>query len=315
MKITVLGCGHAFSKLNYNQSFMLTETTDSGKTRNMVIDFGAKIPIALDKLNISIHDIDDVYISHAHGDHTGGLEELLLSRYDWKTYPRPRNWREYKSCVPICLIAEQGFMEELWDHTLSGGLKTMEGFIASLDTFAKPLPIDIEKSFKWQGWTCQIVQQIHIMSGAKIQSSYGMNISRKGYPSIYFTTDSQHCSPRQIEIFYRNADIIFQDCELIGVDMVKRHSDFYSGVHANYAQLAGFPSANSVVLSDDIKAKMYLSHYQDILNEKKDYKGQFCDWELEAKKDGFAGFVHVGDVFEIRKGQKKPIITNIFNSV
>lgn len=311
MKITIIGCGNAFSKKNFNQSFLLEETDELGQTRNMIIDFGAKVPMAMDYLGISTQIIDDVYISHAHSDHTGGLEELLLTRYDWKTNPRPRTWRDFTNCTPVNLICEQKFMEELWEHTMSGGLKTMEGFIASLETFVKPVPIDIEKPFEWQGWMCQIIQQVHIMSGAKIQSSYGLIISKEGYPNIYFTTDSQHCSPRQLELFYQTADIIFQDCELIGVDMQKRHSDFHMGVHANYAQLAGFPSANAAVLPREIKAKMYLSHYHDLKNENQDYKGQFCDWEKEAVKDGFSGFVHLGDVFTFRKGEKKPVITNM----
>jgi ribonuclease BN (tRNA processing enzyme) len=69
MKITVVGCGHAFSKINYNQSFLLEE-----KGRRMILDFGAKIPLALDNLDIDIDTIDDVYVSHLHGDHIGGLE-------------------------------------------------------------------------------------------------------------------------------------------------------------------------------------------------------------------------------------------------
>ena len=72
-----------------------------------------------------------------------------------------------------------------------------------------------------------------------------------------------------------------------------------SGVHANYLQLSGDPSANSVKLTDETKSKMWLSHYQDFVSENKDFFGKDCNWSERSVKDGFAGFVKVGQVFEI----------------
>jgi hypothetical protein len=168
-----------------------------------------------------------------------------------------------------------------------------------------------------------------------IMPTFGLVFTRPGHKTIYFTTDSQHCSPRQTEIFYKQADVIFQDCETVGVDMrlpegakyfdrdgeiipfdslsemdqlaagaegleLKEFArfNFTSGVHANYAQLAGYPSANAIRLPAETKAKMWLSHYQDFVNVNKDYKGTDVDWEAEAKKDGFLGFLKVGQEFE-----------------
>ena len=74
---------------------------------------------------------------------------------------------------------------------------------------------------------------------------------------------------------------------------------FGSGVHANYAQLAGYPSANSIKLPNSIKNKMYLSHYQDFVTEGKDMYGNKADWDGEAFRDGFRGFVKVGQTFEV----------------
>lgn len=305
MKIIVVGAGNAFSHKNYNQSFLLEE---NGK--KLLIDMGARVPLALHDAGISMADIEAVYISHAHADHIGGLEEMAFTRYDWMN--KPRKWDDYKftdnprdymngkekQYAPK-LIANELLLKELWDHSLKGGLDSMEGFDSSLETFFEPIPVKANVPFKWQGWKFDLIQQIHIMTGSIIKYTFGLVMSKKDHKTVYFTTDSQHCSPRQIETFYQKADIIFQDCECVGVNTETKEYVFGSGVHANYAQLAGYPSANTVKLDDETKSKMWLSHYQDFVSDDKDFMGQDCDWSALAFEDGFKGFVTVGQEFEI----------------
>jgi hypothetical protein len=219
----------------------------------------------------------------------GGLEGMAFLRYDWAN--TPRSWRERTAGNEAPnLIANHQLLRDLWNKTLSGGLESMEGFVADIGTFFRPIPIKDNQSFKWEGWTCDLIQQVHILTGSTIACTFGLFMSKEGHKSVYFTTDSQHCSPKQMEVFYKKADMIIQDCEC---------TPFMSGVHANYAQLAGYPEANSVRLSADIKAKMWLSHYQDFVSAGKDFHGNDCDWEAKAHGDGFAGFVKVGQTFEI----------------
>ena len=327
MKITVLGCGNAFSKKNFNQSFLIEE---AGRT--MLIDCGSQTPKALEKAGIDIKDIDDIYISHLHADHIGGLEEVAFLRYDWARTPRKAT-----EGFPR-LIGNVQLLKDLWDKSLRGGLESMEGFVSDINTFFHTLPVEPNQSFEWQGWTVSLVQQVHIMSGSVIMPSFGIMFEKEGHKTAYFVTDSQHCSPRQVENFYDKSDLIFQDAECIGVNMaheegaiIFEHEDgrvvvkddlddvetlakyaeegwtekkfarfkFGSGVHANYGQLAGYDSANSVKLSASIKSKMFLSHYQDFVDSGKDMFGNDVNWDVEIKKDGFAGRVHVGQFFEI----------------
>ena len=285
MKIRVIGCGTAFSFDNFNQSYLLEENG-----RKMVIDFGWNIPIALKYHNIDIKTINDVYISHTHSDHIGGLEYLAFSRYDWVNKPLHYSGYSQDHQAPR-LIANNQLLDELWNDSLKGGLESMEGFVASMDTFFELLPIAPNETFDWEGWECKLVQQIHIMTGSSIKNSFGLIIKKKGCQTIYFTTDSQHCSPRQIEVFYKESDVIFQDCELLPIELA-------SGVHANYYQLSGDPKANSIILDRDIRKKMWLSHYQDFKLESKDFYGNYCDWDTKAEEDGFAGFLHLGQQFE-----------------
>lgn len=344
MKITVVGCGNAFSDRNYNQSFLLEEDEGEGRLmivgeheltgrRKLLVDCGFEIPRALYNAKIKVEEINDIYISHLHADHIGGLEKFAFLRYDWANRPR-------KTVSGPYLMGNKQLLEDLWNKSLRGGLESMEGFVSNLETFFRPYPVEPNTPFRWCGWTVDLIQQIHIMSGSMIMPSFGLFLSKAGHKSIYLITDSQHCSPRQIEEYYKRADIIFQDCELTGVDLQFEEgeqvykdpddnrlkiwgendpdgmrrielsargvnpepwaaSKMMSGVHANYAQLAGYPSANSIKLSPEIKSKMWLSHYQDFYETGSDYKGHVVNWDRLAKKDGFKGFVRVGQTFEV----------------
>ena len=299
MKVRVLGCGNAFSTRNGNNCFLLTEEDKDHPRRSprvMLIDAGWALPYMLKENQVDINTITDVYVSHAHADHIGGLEFLGFTRYDWVKKPAKKSVND--GFPELHLIANSRLVDELWDRSLSGGMSSLEGLDATLKTFFEVAPISPNQQFIWCGWTCKLIQQIHIMTGTVITNTFGLFMEKPGHPSLYFVTDSQHCSPRQIEVFYKKADVIFQDCECIGVNTPNKVSSFMSGVHANFAQLAGWESANSVKLSDEIKGKMYLTHYQDFVSDGKDFFGNECDWDALASEEGFAGFLRPGRTFE-----------------
>ncbi len=120
---------------------------------------------------------------------------------------------------------------------------------------------------------------VHVVSGRKINHSYGLMIdlvsvidNRKAtVRHIFYTGDTQFC-PKQIEAYYAQADLIFQDCET---------SKAKSTVHAHYDDLRLLPS--------ETKAKMWLMHYQA--------DGVVTD--QRAKADGFVGFVKRGQAFQL----------------
>jgi ribonuclease BN (tRNA processing enzyme) len=292
MKIKTLGCGNAFSTRNFNQQFLLEEDG-----RRMLIDCGWTTPLSLKHAGIDIKSITDIYISHAHADHIGGLEYVAFLRYNW--LERPVCYKDSKTLYAPTLIANDHLIKDLWDKSLAGGLESMEGFVASMETYFIPIPLKPNVVHEWTRWSMSLIQQVHIMTGSSMASTYGLLLEHPAHKSIYFTTDSQHCSPKQMEIFYKKADIIIQDCECIGCNMKDRKFLFGSGVHANYAQLAGWDSANAVKLSPEIKAKMWLSHYQDFVSDNKDAFGNDVDWNDCAKEEGFAGFIKLGQEFEL----------------
>lgn len=255
MKMKFIGVGSAFCSSEYWQSNAVI-TAKSGK--KLLIDCGSDARHSLVEAGIGIEEIDGVYISHCHADHIGGAEWLGFSTYFNPSLKRPK------------LFIMRDLYSKLWD-SLKGGMESIEGQIVNIEDYFDSQIIDLNGSFSWEGIHFIPVQTVHIMNGFYIVPSYGLLI-RDGIDGklVFFSSDSQFC-PRQIEKFYKQADIVFHDCET---------SPFKSGVHAHYSDL--------LTLDEGIRNKMWLYHYQ--ANPEKTF---------DAVSDGFAGFVAKGQEFEI----------------
>jgi len=219
----------------------------------MLIDCGTDARWALSELGYAQEDIDDVYISHLHADHVGGLEWLAFSTF-YQKYPKK-----------ITLHMNETLVKPLWENVLSGGLCSMEGKNATLDSYFNISPISSNSSFVWENIEFQLIQTIHAMAGFVIIPCFGL-FFKLNRDQVYFTADTQF-APHQILKFYEAATLIFQDCET---------SELKSGVHAAFEELITLPS--------DIKRKMWLYHYNP---------GELPD----AKEMGFLGFVSKGQTF------------------
>lgn len=227
MKLIFLGTGSAFALDGNFQSNILLQS-ENGK--NLLLDCGTDIRFALAEQGLYYYDISDVYISHMHADHVGGLEWLAFTT---KFDPR---------CPKVNLFAHDDIAKNLWDKTLSGGLSSIQGLKAEISTYFEVFPVEENDFFMWQHIKFQIVQTIHFLSGFAIMPSYGLFFNVNGC-QIFITTDTQF-TPVYFEPMYRAADLIFHDCET---------SPAKSGVHAHYSDL--------VQLDPEIKRKMWLYHY------------------------------------------------------
>jgi len=258
ISLTALGTGTLFSKNNYHSNYLLTVGNYS-----LMIDCGSDARHSLRDLGLEIKDIDGVYISHLHGDHVGGLEWLGFGKYFGPD--------------DLCdLYASSSILPDLWNKVLSGGMGSLQCQIADLNTYFNVHAIS-EKNGKFNAIShanyvsCQLVQTCHIMNGFYIVPSFGLMIDT-GSQKIFVTSDTQF-APEQLTDFYGMANIIIHDCET---------SDYESRVHANYKRL--------VMLPNEIKNKMWLSHYQDDGPTK-----------YNAQVDGFLGFLKKGQTIILKR--------------
>ncbi len=239
LKMTFLGSGSAFTVGcdNYQSNVLLDIDGDT-----LLIDAGTDIRHALFELNKNFRDIKNVYITHMHSDHCGGLDWLALT-----TYFTGNNESKPNLYLSELLVAE------LWDKTLAGGLSTLPNAPATLETFFNVLPIKPHEGFAWHDIDFKLVQTVHYYSDHELMPSFGLLFSYHK-TRIFFTSDTQSV-PEQLAGFYQEADIIFHDCET---------SAFKSGVHAHYSELVKLPQ--------EIKNKMWLYHYNPgkLPNAKKD---------------------------------------------
>ena len=257
MKITALGTGSAFCLDNYQSNFLIENETENGEVKRMLFDCGGDIRWALKEQGLSALDIDAVYISHLHADHIGGLECLAFVNYFVKTV---------KTGFRPTLYANKNVMKDIWKHALQGGLSTLQNMSATLNTFFRALPVSNNKVFHFNGIEYKPIQTIHVVGDASFVHSYGLKFEING-TKVFITSDTQF-APTQIIDFIRDSDVVFHDCET---------SPFASGVHAHYKKLIELP--------EDVKAKMWLYHYQEMAMP-------------DAQADGFRGFVQKGQVFD-----------------
>jgi ribonuclease BN (tRNA processing enzyme) len=229
MRLVFLGTASAFvTDADNYQSNLLLQSADG---RSLLIDCGTDARRALHALGLSHRDITDVYVSHLHADHAGGLEWLAFAR----------KFDENHLSKPVLYLCEQ-LAFPLWEHTLSGGLTSLSDERASLSAYFQVHSVGESQSFTWSGIEFTLVESSHIESPFAHMPSYGLFFAVNGC-RIFLTTDAQF-QPVHSLPYYERADLIFQDCETVATA---------SGVHAHYRQL--------ITLDPAIKAKMWLYHY------------------------------------------------------
>lgn len=212
---------------NFHSNMLLISETNE----TFMIDCGSDARHSLYKHKMTHRNINNVYISHLHADHVGGLEWLALStKFDPECKTKPH------------LYISKTLEKDLWYRTLSGGLSTIAYEVTQLDTFFNVQLISVGEPFIWQAVEFRLVKTIHVMNGFSLMQSFGLMLTVKGF-TIFITTDTQY-SLDYMSPFYERSDIIFHDCETA---LNKSH------VHAHYQQLIDLPPK--------YKEKMWLYHY------------------------------------------------------
>lgn len=248
-----LGAGSAFTVGSDNFHSNVLIKAPSG--RRLLVDCGSDLRWSLERRGLTHVDVTDIYVSHLHADHVGGLEYVgLTTRFDPRC-ERPR------------LYLADGLVGDLWDHSLSGGMRAVTGEDATLDFYFDVRGIPPGGGFDWEGLHFDLVPTTHVTGKNGDVHSYGLDFTANGR-RVFYTTDTQF-TPAAFGDLLEGADLIFHDCET---------APTASGVHAHFAELLSLPA--------HVKAKTWLYHYQP---------GPLPD----ARGAGFLGFVTPGQTFEL----------------
>lgn len=247
-RLTFLGVGSGLCPRLGNTSAMI-EVEDE----LLLLDCGYTVsPDLLQRGRLG--EVTAVALTHVHADHVGGLE-LLGFHHHYRLGRRPR------------LIFAEPMEEELWEHTLRGGMGTnqdAEGnpFQAELATYFEPVRLQ-----PGEAWQSGALPALTLAPTTHVQGKpcFGFFLGEE----TYYSGDSR-LTPPELGPTGKPLLWIFQDCQL---DEAPRT------VHATLAQLSAMPAAQ--------KAKTWLMHYGD---------GHEA---VDARTLDFAGFVSVGQTFEI----------------
>jgi len=254
LEISFIGSGSAFSKKFFQNNILVVK----GEV-HILVDCGSRTPEALSALGLSVTDIGTYLVTHSHADHIGGLEEvMLLNRY--AAHKRPR------------IIVTDKLKRILWNMSLRGGASYNEvknGSPLVFEDFFEQVPprrilkADREFSVVQEGpLEIGVYRTKHIPDAATGWEdsfpSYGLVFDRR----VMFTSDTRFDPELVLDMDRQyGLETIFHDCQF-----------FKGGVHASLEELATLPAS--------IKAKTWLMHYGDGIEEQRD----------KAAKLGFAGF-------------------------
>ena len=233
MKIIFLGTGGAFTDYrdNYHNN-VIVETTEGW----VLIDCGSTAVQSLKELGIRPWEIAGVALTHMHGDHVGGLEQLIWESY--YTGLLGPSWKSVTVWSPPSVLKDVApYLSSCIDYYTS-----QDGTIKN--TGSKDLIEEIPTTwFEFGGVQFRFHKTEHVVGNNFDKPSFGVYL-KQGEKTAYYTSDTIF-NP-QCGLF--NADVIFHDCTF--------GPKYLGTVHTHYEDLCSLPK--------DIKEKTYLMHYTKV---------------------------------------------------
>jgi len=260
LSLFFVGTGSAFSKINFQTNLIIIK----GDT-HILVDCGSLCPYALETAyNTRLAEIKNVFLTHPHADHIGGVEELALTAY----YVNKNN---------LNVIITDELKKKLWNESIKGGCQFSENGVMTFDSYFNQLrPVRTQKKpfemfeINVGPINLKLFRTRHVTtkpdSLKNSMISYGMIIDN----TVLFSGDTQF-NKAQLEWLLSKYPIetIFHDCDFAG---------YSEGVHASYKQLK--------TLDASIKSKMLLVHYNSAAEK------------YAPVEDGFLGFTKPGVYYE-----------------
>lgn len=295
LTLTFLGVGAAFTKRNY-QSNALVEAWSHGPglqptpDETLLIDFGATAPRALFELmhrkgfeylerngDVNFAVLPRVFITHLHADHIGGLEELAIKT----CYARVAGEKSQMSKPQ--LFSSRDILDDLWEHSLRGGLGAMRGRRAGADDYFNLMPLAkvddrrlqpfcLLDRFEFTPFATNHIQMIRPFDWP----SFGLLFRDKhsGRTAVY-SADTRF-DPQYIVPLMDTADLCFHE-----VQFTKEAEP----VHTLLDELRTLPG--------HVRAKTLLYHFEDFA----------ASGSIQASVEDFRGLAEAGERYVVFEGR------------
>lgn len=191
-----LGAGDAFTRVFYNSSFLLV-----AKERVILVDCPSPLRRVLHEasrkshLDIDVPDIGHIVLTHLHGDHCGGMEELGYYKHYVSRQERPH----------LYLLEE--LIQPLWENRLKAGMGGSAAAPRMLENFFQP--------HRWaEGQTFRLANtepdlEFEVFRTRHSVPCVGLRV-RYGMYSIGYSGDGEF-DPARID-FLKDCDLIVHEC-------------------------------------------------------------------------------------------------------
>lgn len=185
--IQMLGTGNAFAKKYFNTNALLRAGDFT-----LMVDCGITAPLSLHTLGQKLEDINGVLITHLHGDHTGGLEELGFRMI----YQHQRKLRLY---VPESLI------HPLWEHNLKASMS--DETRQQLEDYFEVVPLYENQPYLiTNGISVQLIPTRHIPG----KKSYSLLFN----DHFFYSADLVFDPDLLLKLYEQGVDTFYHDCQL-----------------------------------------------------------------------------------------------------
>jgi ribonuclease BN (tRNA processing enzyme) len=213
----MIGVGNGFSTNLFDNNALIF-----GNLSKALIDCGITSWQSLSSIGIKREEIETIFITHLHFDHSGGLESAaLFSKYFGKF--------RYKLIIPY------GLKDIIWENYLKGSLENLGNNINCLEDYFDVIYPKENEVFEIVNGVNAKWESTHHIDG---KFSCSLFINNK----LYYTSDMTFNEKLLTKAISQGASLIFHDC------------NFNNGItHTSYSQLEDY--------STSIKEKLFLMHH------------------------------------------------------
>jgi ribonuclease BN (tRNA processing enzyme) len=249
MKITFLGTGGAFTRYatNYHNNALVQTATGY-----VLIDCGGTAVESMKELGIHPEEVAGVVVTHLHGDHVGGLEQLIWERFYTSKAGRPGFRQTTIYTAPTLVGSIRQVLEPMVDeYTDCDGVARAGGYDALVTVVAPGAGVTVAVG----GVHFRLCRTPHVVGPGVDKPAYGVEVGLRTptfplplplEPSFYYTSDTTFRP--DIGSLYPDAKVIFHDCTF--------YPKYPGTVHTHYEDLLTLPP--------EVRARIVLMHYTSV---------------------------------------------------